>query len=1164
MLKKNFGEIYDAYHLNGKYNTFVKPHLDSYNKFVSEDIENIIKRTNPISVEEKVDGKTIRGILEFTNIKFILPQCTTPDNEVVPIYPNECRLNNKTYAFTVHLDYKFSIYERAENGPEKMKIMVDSEKTGPLALCKIPVMVKSKMCSLYGLNSDQMEILHEDRDEFGQYFIVGGVEYIIVTQENKAENFIFKNIETKDKKKEYSVWIQSKKSGEYNYPFYTMVAINLVDEAPIVKIAITISKKKGVYLPMKVVFMALGIINDRDIHDIICDGEDSSVQDIIKSILETPIYNSENQPILTKKDAILHITSVYKKINTYYTFNSNNEDDVIKNMIYELCERQLLPHIGGQNELKKKTLFLGQMVKWCVRLYLEMDLPIDRDNYGNKRVLGPGIMLSQLFKYNMDMLISDFKKNIKSELSKFSQEKDYTMIIINNFKEKKIDMSKNIATGKWPAGFTKKEKDGVSQLREIKSSMDVLAYTCKVVTPVLDANSTSAELRAVHQSTFGFLDPADSPDGGNIGLIKHTTHMAIVSENYGIDAICVEIEKNSHVLNIDNLVVGEIADYLQIYVNGIWKYCIPFAHAKKLEIDLIDARRSGSIHRLISIIRDYENGMFRIVTDAGRLLRPLLIVDNNKLRITTDHFKRLKEKNMTFDDLLLERIIEYTDIHETEKNCLIARTEGDLQKIYNYTHCDIDETVNLSINTLHTVWANYNQGARQNFQNGMRKQAVCYPMSNYRYRPDKSVLVFTTAELPNVSAIGEKYSQLAKHPHGVNVRIVVKTADGYNVDDATVINKDTMQSNGIMSVFAYKTYTDKLYGSDEEFMKPEFGKCEKFKKPITYAYLESSGMPKIGAKVEYGDVIVGHVQLISKTDREKKRGKYEYVDRSMIYEESMPGVVEEYFINDNEDGIRTIKVKLRIHKIIQRGDKMASTASQKGIVSMMMSREDMPYDEKGNAPDILFNPHGIITRMTMSHLYEVVGSLLVLQTGVRLDATPFCEMLLEDLVSELVKNGLSEDGEVAMFDGLTGDRLKCKVYSGFIYYQRLKHMVNDKMFARATGQIMPKTKQPIHGRKKGGGVRYGNMERDATTAHGASMVVKEFLFDKSDKFEECVSGINGMFCTGNMDSGKFEDKANQGSLDIFRTKIPWASKMLIEYIAALGIGVQMIPESDKF
>ena len=1162
ILKENFGAIYEAYHLNGKYDTLARFHLNSFNKFVNEDITQIIMGYNPIMIEEVKGDKKITGILIFTDIYFSPPFCIGKDQKKRPMYPNECKILNKTYYFYIHAHYTFEIKEKKGGEVEKSKFFIDSrEKKEPLLLGKIPLMVKSELCSLYGLGPDQLQYVKEDRDERGCYFIASGNEYALIPQENKAENFIFKNIEVKDKKTHNMVWIQSKKSGQYDYPYYTMV--DVMNPGPTIQIKITISKSKGAYIPFKLLFMFLGILSDQDIFNLICVNEDSVIQGIVREGLRS------SPDIRTRREAILYIVNLYKKSNKYYVFSSSNEEEVIKNMIFEMNERQLLPHIGGEAEIKKKVLFLGQMIRSAIRLYLGYDEPVDRDNYGNKRILSPGILMGQLFKHTFDIFISGVKKDIKKELSTFDQSKDYSMIIVNNLKEKKINLAKNITTGKWPAGFTKREKEGISQLREVKSTMDILSYLVKIVTPVLDPNTTGIDIRALHPTHYGFLDPADTPDGANVGLIKHTTHLAIISEFVSPVSIFAffddpEYRGKFQVWKIEHLSANELGAFFDIYVNGSWTHCVSNGTIHEFLKDLLGKRRSGIISRYTSIVRNFEDRTVRVLTDAGRLLRPLLIVEGNKLKIGSEDFQALHDGSMGFDELLTGGLLEYVDIHESEYNCLIARVMKDLEEGgVDYTHCEIDESAILSINSLMTTWANYNQGPRVLFENTMRKQSIGLNMTNVAYCMYNTIMIMPYCQIPLVCTIGEKITGLDRHPYGVNLMIAIAPNDGYNGDDASSMNYDTIVSNDLMTVVNYKVYIDNLDGNDEVFLKPDPLKCRNYKHLYSYHAVGVDGMPILGATVEKGDILAGHVQFLTKTEKEGLKGAYEYVDRTIQYEENVPGVIEKWNLSEDENGAQILKIKIRLNRKLQQGDKAASTASQKGIVSLLTPGEELMYDKDGYSPDIIFNPHGITTRMTMSHLYEPIAGLIALATGQRIDATPFCRMTLDDLLGGLKKAGLDDFGERVFYDGKTGVPIKCKVYSGFIYYQRLKHMVQDKIFARGTGKVVALTKQPIHGRKKGGGLRIGNMERDTLVSHGAALTLKEFMFNKSDKFEEYVSSKSGYFCTGNPESGIFEDKGNDYGIEMDRVQLPWTSKMLQEYILGLGVSMRMNVEKAK-
>ncbi|HKZ42668.1 MAG TPA: hypothetical protein VJ044_17015, partial [Candidatus Hodarchaeales archaeon] len=360
---------------------------------------------------------------------------------------------------------------------EKMVLEVDSRTGEPMLLGKIPMMVMSEFCNLHGLSASQLNTLREDPREFGGYFIVKGKEYCIISQENKAENFIYRNI---DRTGEASVWIQSRRS-QYQYPYYTTVKYSKGQ----VYVTISISKSKGQGIPMRTMYNALGVTTDREIYDLIAG------QDIESSILE-----SFQGISLTQEEAILQIASE-KSLKM-------EQSDIIKYTYYEIVEKSLFPHLGGAENLRKKITLLSYMVRSVVNLHLGLEEPIEKDNYGNKRVLTSGYLYGQLFRHFFAILMKEFNIGIKKELESFNLQKDYSGLVARWFhNSKKLELiSKHLNTGEWPAGSTKgyKKKEGVSQQLERKSTMDPIMTLQKVVAPITDSGVSNIGIRKLDNS----------------------------------------------------------------------------------------------------------------------------------------------------------------------------------------------------------------------------------------------------------------------------------------------------------------------------------------------------------------------------------------------------------------------------------------------------------------------------------------------------------------------------------------------------------------------------------------------------------------------------------------------------------------------------------------
>jgi DNA-directed RNA polymerase II subunit RPB2 len=346
-------------------------------------------------------------------------------------------------------------------------------------------------------------------------------------------------------------------------------------------------------------------------------------------------------------------------------------------------------------------------------------------------------------------------------------------------------------------------------------------------------------------------------------------------------------------------------------------------------------------------------------------------------------------------------------------------------------------------------------------------------------------------------------------------------------------------------------------------MKPKEIYTKNYKKYSSYDAVGENGLPIIGKKIKKGDIIIAKVKMFTKSEKESTKNrsiKYEYADASLTYKEIVNGVIESVYKIQNDDGVTLIKVKVRLYRPIIIGDKCASTAAQKGTTSIILPKEKMPRTAEGVIPDIIFNPHGIITRMTANHLMFLLAAIIGSNRACFVDGTGFNKIsIVRDLLSQPETKGFSEH---TMYDGVTGLKIKSKIYMGPIYYQRLKQMVDDKIFARAEGPVVRKTRQAIRGRKKGGGLKMGSMEKDALIAHGVSMILLEMIYDKADKFELYISEKSGYPTIGNKHFNIYGDENNYKNIS--KIRITWCSKMLFDLFATCGIGTRFELSNSEY
>lgn len=319
-----------------------------------------------------------------------------------------------------------------------------------------------------------------------------------------------------------------------------------------------------------------------------------------------------------------------------------------------------------------------------------------------------------------------------------------------------------------------------------------------------------------------------------------------------------------------------------------------------------------------------------------------------------------------------------------------------------------------------------------------------------------------------------------------------------------------------------------------------------------YSLLDKRGVVKKGMKVKKGDIIVGKIKIIS--DKEGKENKR---DCSLAVKTGEEGTVDRVYYDKTQEGYILVKVVIRSARIPEVGDKFASRAAQKGTLGMVYRQEDMPFNSEGICPDIIVNPHAIPSRMTVNQLMECVLGKSCALNGEYGDATPFTSNstgVAEKICEKLAGSGYERHGWETLYSGFTGEPLKAQVFMGPTYYQRLKHMVADKMHSRSHGNVTSLTRQPMEGRSRDGGLRFGEMERDCVITHGASRMLKERLFCMSDPFTVITCDTCGMIV-------KSKEECTQCKSDkISKVNFAYASKLLIQEIQAMGIKVKLTAE----
>ncbi|MFH1650189.1 MAG: DNA-directed RNA polymerase subunit B [Candidatus Woesearchaeota archaeon] len=514
----------------------------------------------------------------------------------------------------------------------------------------------------------------------------------------------------------------------------------------------------------------------------------------------------------------------------------------------------------------------------------------------------------------------------------------------------------------------------------------------------------------------------------------------------------------------------------------------PAAYVKKL----IQARRDGKIPVHCNMYYDASVDTVLIETSRGRPSRPLIIVKEGKPLLTEEHMKLIEKGDMTWTDIVRQGIIEYLDSTE-EESAYVAFEQKDITS--EHTHLEINPLDIFGLVTSLVPFGHHNQAVRLAQGSKNQKQALGFYAANYFCRMDMDVNLLHYPQFPIVNSITHFLSNYDKHPSGMNVTVAVLTYQGYNMEDAIVINKGSIERGLGRSTFFMPVITEELRysgGLMDQVTIPDKD-VKGYKSEHDYRFLEDDGIIYPEAAVGEGDVIIGKSsppRFLSSMDEYNLTSAVRR-ESSLSLKHGEHGVVDFVLLTENEEGNKLIQARLREQRIPEIGDKFTSRHGQKGVISLVVPESDMPFSVSGIKPDILFNPHGVPTRMSVSHLIELIGGKVGALAGRFIDGTIFASETEEAMREELTRLGFRENGTEMMYDGRTGMAFPTKIYIGNMYYMKLRHMVANKIHSRARGPIQLLTRQPTEGRAKEGGLRLGEMEKDTLVAHGASLLLKE-------------------------------------------------------------------------
>ena len=1213
--------------------SLVNHQLASYNDCIpsvdsqSSRFEEIV-RTIRIGTEDTVDddeGGLIKlDVLDhdiqvrMKNMTLGPPTIREANGSEHPSLPLECRLRKLTYMSPIYLDFTIHRDDLPQPIVEE-KVQIGS----------VPIMVRSRRCNLNPAHIDANRNLspnqsEEDKEHYhrllegkgedphdpGGYFIINGTERVLISMEDLAPNRVTVEMNKRYARKTEVAKIFSQKDG-VRKPL-------TVEKRKDGMLMVKISSAGTTAIPVVLLMRALGIDNDQEIFQAIA-GPTETFKFIVANLNEVKDneeYNVENQ-----EEAMQWLE---KK------FAAGQQKEYREQRIQNLLDKELLPHLGNTDDnRKKKAIFLGRIVRQVLEMAINNKEPNDKDHYANKRVRLAGDLIEDLFRVSLQQLARDLKYQLERHHNR-KRDLKITSCLRPDVLTSKVMHA--LATGNWVGG-----RSGVSQLLDRTSFLAALSHMRRVTSPLV-RSQPHFEARDLHPTQWGRLCPNETPEGQNCGLVKNAAQMVDISEAVSEEEVKALLAE----ADVDPNPVGW-AEGARVHVNGDIFGLHMNPH--KLVEHFKRRRRSGRIRPEVSIRHDAINRDIFINTDKGRILRPLLVLDGGSMVLSKEYLDGLKDRTISFKDLVNEGVVEWVDAEEEEDLLVAPRPfdlphtspkhgrpinpakvqwlnmgeEGiskaklsaevimpngeiveekfsvplnyyqeDLDKLRRkekktgdvliFTHVEIDPQLILGVCASLVPYPEHNSTPRVTGGTAMVKQSLGLPSANGRLRPDtrQHILHYTQNSMTGTRAMDA--TNFIRRPAGQNFVVAILSHHGYNMQDAVIMNRGSVERALGRSTFI-RTYNAERKrfpgGQVDEIEIPGSGldEVKGLKSPEAYAHLENDGLPtpetEISSKPEDRDRVPQ--VLVGKTSPprflEESHGAFlqaqERRESSMNVRHGEGGFVDNVFVTESLDSGRLVRITLRTNRIPELGDKFASRHGQKGVIGRLVDPEDMPFTVDGVVPDLLINPHAIPSRMTVAHILEMIGGKVGAMEGRLIDGTAFSGEKEDSLREGLLRHGFAHTGRESMVNGETGEEFAAKIFVGVIYYQKLHHMVSGKIHARSRGRVQILTRQPTEGRARQGGLRFGEMERDCLIAHGASMVIKDRLLDESDGWELFVCAESGHIAYWDWRKRCYVSPVHGDKAEVFPVSTSYAFKLLLDEMKSLGVAMRLELEDRK-
>ena len=1081
-------------------------------------------------------------------------------------------------------------------------------------LGKFPIMIQSAFCILSGLSPEVRHTMGECRHDIGGYFIIQGKEKTIVCQEKFADNMMYIRKYDDNDANEYLHSCEMRSVSEnVSKPIRTLSVKIVAPTASYTNKNIVVNipnVRKPV--PLFIVFRALGVVTDKAIIEMCL--LDMDKYENMTDIFAPSVHDAG--AIMTQRQAVEFIALLTKGKRVEHTL--------------EILADYFLPHIGETNFMEK-AYFLGHMVFRLLSAYTGIEQPTDRDNFKYKRIELVGSLLRDLFReYYSDQqkfIQVEYDKRLTLNRSLYASDLHFLVQTYQSelFKERVLEAGFAKAfKGNWGARPNTKRIGVIQDLNRL-SFNSYLSHLRKTNLP-MDSGAKLVGPRVLHGSQWGYIDPIDTPDGGNIGLHKSlavSTH--VTRDTKGMrDQLVSWLREKMSLKFVEECTPKLLSTLTKVFVNGSWAGSLaePLECVQKFRL----YRRNSLIPIHTSITFEIKTNIIYIYSDGGRLIRPIFYKDELTHKLSWENpqiMKSLKTGEYTWNELTtgfnakrkgandksddakvfelfelyeginsetnpakLDRflnkkaIIDYIDSSESE-DALIAMNQEEYAK-KNYTHMEIHESLIFGSMCNLINFPENNPPTRNSFSCGQSKQACSMYHTNHQVRMDKTAVVLNNGQIPLVKSRYMEYINGEEMPYGENAIVAIMCYSGYNMEDSILINEGSLK-RGLFNTTYYTTYEthEEIDKSGDEHSETKFANIEQTpgivgtKPGYDYSKLDDYGLIREGTEVDDKSVLIGSATT--------QAGKT--VDASKTPKKGQLGIVDKAFMTEGEEGQRIAKVRIREIRIPNQGDKLASRAGQKGTVGLVVPECDMPFTSNGLRPDMVINPHAIPSRMTIGQLIECVMGKACAMMGGFGDCTAFVNKGSKVGVfgEALVNVGFHSSGNDILYNGMTGEQLESEIFIGPTYYMRLKHMVKDKINYRALGPRTALTKQPVSGRANDGGLRIGEMERDSVASHGIVNFLTESMMERGDKYKVAVCNTTGLLAIYNPAKNLFLSPMADGPIKFVGSldgkdinienvskygrsfsviSVPYSFKLLIQELQTINVQMRIITEDN--